>query len=134
MLEFVALVVLRVREPKLKRPFKAGNLAVASLLGVAPALLISYALYAARHEKVGSISALLLAALVALPGRFFTGLRLRSDSLVDQALKGRNSTVETEGLNEGMGKALARLQCLKRGDQGGGKCFGGDCRASQTPG
>ena len=40
MLEFVALVVLRVREPELKRPFKAGNLAVACALGVAPLLLI----------------------------------------------------------------------------------------------
>ncbi len=71
MLEFVALVVLRVREPKLKRPFKAGNLTVASLLGVAPAALIVYALYAARDEKVGSISALLLAAVVALLGPVF---------------------------------------------------------------
>ncbi|MGA9071497.1 MAG: APC family permease [Terracidiphilus sp.] len=71
MLEFVALVVLRVREPKLKRPFKAGNLTVASLLGVAPAGLIVYALYAARDEKVGSISALLLAAVVALLGPVF---------------------------------------------------------------
>jgi amino acid transporter len=68
MLEFVALAVLRVREPELKRPFKAGNLAVASLLGVAPLLLILFALYAARAQKVGSISALLLAAVVALLG------------------------------------------------------------------
>jgi amino acid transporter len=68
LLEFVALAVLRVREPELKRPFKAGNLAVASLLGVAPLLLILFALYAARAQKVGSISALLLAAVVALLG------------------------------------------------------------------
>ena len=68
LLEFVALVVLRLREPGLKRPFKAGNLAFASLLGVAPAILIGYALYAARAEKIGSISALLLAAGVALLG------------------------------------------------------------------
>jgi amino acid transporter len=68
LLEFVALVVLRLREPGLKRPFKAGNLAIASLLGVAPAILIGYALYAARAEKIGSISALLLAAGVALLG------------------------------------------------------------------
>ena len=40
LLEFVALAVLRVREPELKRPFKAGNLMVACLLGVAPLLLI----------------------------------------------------------------------------------------------
>jgi len=62
---------LRLREPHLRRPFKAGNLAVASLLGVAPAALIAYALYAARDEKVGSVSALLLAAVVALLGPVF---------------------------------------------------------------
>ncbi|MGD0682076.1 MAG: APC family permease [Terracidiphilus sp.] len=71
LLEFAALVVLRLREPELKRPFKAGNLGVASLLGVAPAMLIGYALYAARDEKIGSISALLLATAVALLGPVF---------------------------------------------------------------
>jgi len=71
LLEFVALVVLRIREPELKRPFKAGNLAVACALGVGPAVLIGYALYAARGEKIGSISALLLAAAVALLGPAF---------------------------------------------------------------
>jgi amino acid transporter len=71
LLEFAALVVLRLREPELKRPFKAGNLGVASLLGVAPAILIGYALYAARDETIGSISALLLATMVALLGPVF---------------------------------------------------------------
>jgi len=71
LLEFAALVALRVREPELKRPFKAGNLAVASMLGVAPAVLIGYALYAARGEKIGTISALLLATTVALLGPVF---------------------------------------------------------------
>jgi amino acid transporter len=83
LLEFVALVVLRLREPGLERPFKAGNLAFAALLGVAPAILISYALYAARAEKVGSVSALLLAAGVALLGPVFYWLmaapKARSD-------------------------------------------------------
>jgi amino acid transporter len=67
-LEFIALVVLRIREPKLKRPFKAGNLATACALGVGPTALIAYALYAAQDEKIGSISALLLAACVAALG------------------------------------------------------------------
>lgn len=71
MLEFVALVVLRLREPELKRPFKAGNLAIACALGVGPLVLICYALYAARAEQIGSISALLLAAAVALLGPVF---------------------------------------------------------------
>jgi amino acid transporter len=71
LLEFAALVVLRLREPELERPFKAGNLAVASLLGVSPLLLIGYALYAARAEQIGSVSALLVAAAVALMGPIF---------------------------------------------------------------
>jgi amino acid transporter len=69
LLEFVALVVLRIREPELERPFKAGNLAVACLLGAGPAVLIGYALYASREEKiVGAISALLFAIGVGLLG------------------------------------------------------------------
>jgi amino acid transporter len=69
LLEFVALVVLRIREPKLQRPFKAGNMAVACLLGVGPAILIGYALYASRDEKViGTTSALLFACGVGLLG------------------------------------------------------------------
>ena len=69
LLEFVALAVLRVREPELERPFKAGNFAVACLLGAGPAVLIGYALYASRDEKIiGTTSALLFAVGVALLG------------------------------------------------------------------
>jgi amino acid transporter len=68
-LEFVALVVLRVREPSLERPFKAGNLAFACALSIGPTVLIAYALYASRSEKLmGSVSALLFAVVVALLG------------------------------------------------------------------
>jgi amino acid transporter len=69
LLEFVALAVLRMREPNLARPFKAGNLVFAILLGVGPAALIAYALYAARDEKlIGSSSALGFAVVVGLLG------------------------------------------------------------------
>jgi len=75
MLEFVALVVLRIREPRLPRPFKAGNLLTASLLGVGPLMLICYALWVSRHEKIlpespifGSVPALGFALVVALLG------------------------------------------------------------------
>src|ERR1017187_9501558 len=69
LLEFVALVVLRIREPNMTRPFKAGNLACASLLGVAPAALIGYALYASRRETIfGTTSALLFSVAVGLLG------------------------------------------------------------------
>ena len=69
LLEFVALVVLRIREPNLARPFKAGNLAFACALGAGPAALIGYALYVSRFEKLlGATSALLFAAGVSLVG------------------------------------------------------------------
>jgi amino acid transporter len=69
LLEFVALAVLRVREPDLPRPFRAGNFTFACLLGVGPAALIAYALYASRGETIGSsTSALLFALAVALLG------------------------------------------------------------------
>jgi amino acid transporter len=71
-LEFVSLALLRVREPSLLRPFRAGNLLAASLLGVGPTALIIYALYASRDEKLsGSISALGFAIVVALLGPIF---------------------------------------------------------------
>jgi amino acid transporter len=69
LLEFVALAVLRIREPQLERPFKAGNLFVACTLGVGPAMLIAYALWVSRAEKVvGTTSALLFAVVVGLLG------------------------------------------------------------------
>jgi amino acid transporter len=69
LLEFAALVVLRVREPHIHRPFKAGNLVCACLLGVCPAFLIGYALWVSRGERiVGNSSALLFAVAIGLLG------------------------------------------------------------------
>jgi amino acid transporter len=69
LLEFVALVVLRLREPALVRPFRIpGGTPVAIAAGVGPALLIAFALYAARDEHVGPLPALIFAALVAAAG------------------------------------------------------------------
>ncbi len=69
LLEFVALALLRMREPELQRPFRAGNRAIACLLGAVPAALIGYAIFVSRSEKLsGSVSALGVAAAVALLG------------------------------------------------------------------
>jgi amino acid transporter len=69
LLEFVALVVLRLREPSLARPFRIpGGLAAAIAVGIGPALLIVFALFAARDERVGPLPALAFAALVAVAG------------------------------------------------------------------
>ena len=68
-LEFIALVVLRLREPALARPFRIpGGLWAAIAAGAGPALLIAFALYAARDERVGPLPALGFAALVAVAG------------------------------------------------------------------
>ena len=72
LLEFVSLVVLRVREPDLVRPFKIpGGTAGAILVGVGPAILIVFALWAAREERILGIPALAFAATVALCGPVF---------------------------------------------------------------
>jgi amino acid transporter len=68
-LEFVALVVLRVKEPGLVRPFRVpGGLWAAAAIGVGPALLIAFALWAARGERVAGLPALGFAAIVAAAG------------------------------------------------------------------
>jgi amino acid transporter len=69
LLEFVALVVLRLREPSLHRPFKVpGGIAGAVASGIGPAILILFALWAARAERVGPFPALGFAAAVAVAG------------------------------------------------------------------
>ncbi len=69
LLEFAALVVLRLREPSLVRPFRVpGGTSVAVAIGIGPTLLIFFALWAARGETVAGIPALLFAAIVALAG------------------------------------------------------------------
>ena len=80
LLEFVSLVVLRLREPDLVRPFRIpGGLPVAIAAGVGPAMLIAFALYAARDEHVGPLPALIFAALVAAAGPLaYLVARLRS--------------------------------------------------------
>jgi amino acid transporter len=67
-LEFIALVALRLREPQLPRPFRIpGGLAGAVLVGVVPTALIAIAFVKNREEQIAGISALWLAfALIVL--------------------------------------------------------------------
>jgi amino acid transporter len=68
-LEFVALAVLRVKEPELVRPFRVpGGLWGAVGMGVGPTLLIGFALWAALGERVAGLPALGFAAIVAAAG------------------------------------------------------------------
>jgi len=75
LLEFVALVVLRLREPELVRPFRVpGGTAGAVAAGIGPALLIAFAIYAARNEHVLGLNALLFAATVGATGAAVYGV------------------------------------------------------------
>ena len=61
MLEFVALVFLRIREPELKRPFRVpGGLFGAIAVGIPPVLLLGFAIMRSEHEVVLGMSALCL--------------------------------------------------------------------------
>ncbi|HSY35917.1 MAG TPA: APC family permease [Acidobacteriaceae bacterium] len=74
-LEFVALVVLRRREPNLHRPFRVpGGTPGAIAIGIGPTLLIAFALWAARNEHVLGLNALLFAATVGLAGAAVYGV------------------------------------------------------------
>ena len=64
-LEFVALIVLRVREPELKRPFRVpGGLFGAIAVGIPPVLLLGFAIVRSEHEVVLGMSSFLFAMLV----------------------------------------------------------------------
>jgi len=69
LLEFVALVALRLREPRLPRPFRVpGGLAGATLLGVLPMVLIATALWSGRHESTGRLPTLGLGCMLVIAG------------------------------------------------------------------
>lgn len=68
-LEFVALVLLRRKEPDLPRPFRIpGPDWIPVLLGLSPALLVAYALYASRSETAAGMPALTFSLLIAAAG------------------------------------------------------------------
>jgi amino acid transporter len=74
-LEFLALIALRLREPELPRPFRAGSFPFACVLAVGPAVLIAAALFFSRSEKLGdpgtalgNVSSPGFALLIALLG------------------------------------------------------------------
>jgi amino acid transporter len=69
LLEFVALVVLRIREPELARPFRIpGGIVGAAALGVGPLVLLLAALWEGKDEKLGPVPTLAFGGLLALLG------------------------------------------------------------------
>jgi amino acid transporter len=57
LLEFIALVVLRLREPELARPFRVpGGLFGAIAIGIPPMLLLGFSIIRSEHEQVWNMS------------------------------------------------------------------------------
>ncbi len=78
-LEFVALVVLRVREPSLPRPFRIpGGVLGTAALGVVPTILLVAALWEGKDEKLGPVPTIAIAAFLALLGPLVYAWRPRN--------------------------------------------------------
>ena len=69
LLEFVALVVLRVREPQMSRPFRVpGGVPGAVLIGIGPTALVGLGVVRAYGEQAGPLNALGFGVLIAAAG------------------------------------------------------------------
>jgi len=69
MLEFVALVVLRVREPELPRSFRVpGGMFGAVMVGVAPLLLLSFSVVRSQNEQVFGMSSFAFGLILMAAG------------------------------------------------------------------
>jgi amino acid transporter len=68
-LEFVALIVLRIREPELPRPFRVpGGMFGAVAVGIAPMLLLGFSVLRSQSEQVLGISAFAFGMLLIAAG------------------------------------------------------------------
>jgi amino acid transporter len=86
-LEFVALAVLRVREPSLARPFRVpGGPLAAAALGLGPLALMGFALAKNYRERMGGMSALAFGVFVMLlgPVAYAAARKLRGAQTLEQ--------------------------------------------------
>ena len=86
MLEFAALVVLRITEPDLPRPFKVpGGLFGAIALGVFPALLLIFSVVSGDHERIFGMNSLWFGITLILSGfaAYALDLLLRRKQMVE---------------------------------------------------
>jgi len=69
LLEFLALVILRVTEPGLPRPFRVpGGMFGAILAGVVPMLLLAFSIVQSDHERILGMSSLWFGILILIAG------------------------------------------------------------------
>ena len=68
-LEFVALVVLRFREPELARPFRVpGGLFGAIAIGIPPMLLLGFSVVRSEHEQIWNMSSFTFGMILIAAG------------------------------------------------------------------
>jgi len=77
MLEFLALVLLRFKEPTLRRPFRVpGGMIGAVMLGVCPLLLLGFSVVRSQNETVLGISSFAFGAMLIAGGFVAYGIKL----------------------------------------------------------
>ena len=68
-LEFVALIVLRIREPELPRPFRVpGGMFGAVAVGIAPMLLLGFSIVRSQSEQVFGMSSFAFGMMLIAAG------------------------------------------------------------------
>jgi amino acid transporter len=94
LLEFVALVALRIKEPTLRRPFRVpGGLPGAILLGVCPALLLGFSIVHGQSEQILGMSGLTFGALLIAGGVvvYWATASLKRDGWLAVAIRQRKA-------------------------------------------
>ncbi len=85
-LEFLALIFLRIREPELARPFQVrGGIRGAVLLGVCPSLLLILSVVRGEQETILGMNGLLFGAILIAAG----GLAYLPTLLIDPGGKNK---------------------------------------------
>ena len=86
LLEFVALIMLRIREPNLLRPFRVpGGTAGAALLAIGPTALICLAIVRAYGEQAGPVNALGFGVGIGVAGvlAYFVATKAKTKAAAD---------------------------------------------------
>ncbi|HET9804884.1 MAG TPA: hypothetical protein VFP96_16715, partial [Candidatus Acidoferrum sp.] len=96
-LEFVTLVVLRIREPNLKREFKVpGGLPGVILAGIFPIALLSLALIKSQTETVLGMNGLLFGAIIILAGFLVYGATRRLRNVAPPVAAAKQPAIEAD--------------------------------------
>ncbi len=90
MLEFVALICLRIREPELHRPFRVpGGMFGAIAIGIAPMLLLGFSVVRSQHETILGMSSFAFGLLLMGAGviAYFLNLAVKPEGWIPEGEK-----------------------------------------------